>query len=197
MGNCVTHKTDRNQRNSNQFKLISRISKMDQAVFNDQKKEWNVDGVKDGNLILDQIDEKHAVCISKCQDTFIQIKGKVSHILLLNCKKVGLVFDTVVSSVEIMRCQSVEVQVMVDASMFSLERSESVTIYLNKESKDKARIVTNNSSLVSVGIPKENPEDGSLMVDVKSIVEQFVTSINKETGALETKPLDRKNDFMS
>ena len=83
---------------------------MDQAVFNDQKKEWNVDGVKDGNLTLDQIDEKHAVCISKCQDTFIQIKGKVSHILLLNCKKVGLVFDTVVSSVEIMRCQSVEVQ---------------------------------------------------------------------------------------
>ena len=86
---------------------------------------------------------------------------------------------------------------MVDACMFNLERSESVTIYLNKESKDKARIVTNNSSLVSVGIPKENPEDGSLMVDVKSIVEQFVTSINKETGALETKPLDRKNDFMS
>ena len=61
--------------------------------------------------------------------------------------------------------------------------------------KDKAR--TNKSSLISVGFPKENPKDGSLIVDVKSIVKQFVISINKETGTLETKPLDRKNDFMS
>ena len=51
--------------------------------------------------------------------------------------------------------------------------------------------------MVSVRIPKENPEEGSLMVDFKAIAKQFVTSINKETGALETKPLDRKNDFMS
>ena len=85
--------------------------KMEQAVFNDQKKEWSVEGVKDGNITLDQIEEKHAVCISECQDTIVQIKGKVNHILLLNCKKVGLVFDSVVSSVEVMRCQSLKVQV--------------------------------------------------------------------------------------
>ena len=84
---------------------------MEQAVFNDQKMEWSVEGVKDGDITLDQIEEKHAVCISECQDTIVQIKGKVNHILLLNCKKVGLVFDSVVSSVEVMRCQSLKVQV--------------------------------------------------------------------------------------
>ena len=78
-------------------------------------------------------------------------------------------------------------------NMFNVERSESVIIYLNKESRDKARIVTNNSSLVSVGIPKY-PWDTH---DEKPIIEQFVTSFNKETGELETHPLNRGGDFMS
>ena len=79
---------------------------------------------------------------------------------------------------------------LVDVNMFNVERSESVIIYLNKESRDKARIVTNNSSLVSVGIPKY-PWNTH---DEKPIIEQFVTSFNKETGELETEePSIRKH----
>ena len=113
-GELLPNQTDKNPQKGIRkasAKVTQPYKKMEQAVFNDQKKEWSVEGVKDGNITLDQIEEKHAVCISECQDTIVQIKGKVNHILLLNCKKVGLVFDSVVTSVEVMRCQSLKVQV--------------------------------------------------------------------------------------
>ena len=84
---------------------------MDQAKYNELKKEWTVEGIKDSQLTLDGVDAKQSVCIANCQDTFVKIAGKVSHVLLINCKKVGVVFDTVVASFEVMRCNSVEIQV--------------------------------------------------------------------------------------
>jgi len=170
---------------------------MDQAKYNELKKEWTVEGIKDSQLTLDGVDAKQSVCIANCQDTFVKITGKVSHVLMINCKKVGVVFDTVVASFEVMRCNSVEIQSMTDVKLMSVERSEGVTLYINKESVDNVRVVTNNASQVNVVVPRSDPEnkDETIMVS-KSVVEQFVTSIDKATGDLVTKPIDRANDYM-
>jgi len=169
---------------------------MDKASFDNLKKEWTLENIKDEQLTLEEVDAKQSLCIRQCQDTFVRVTGKVSHILLLNCKKVGVVFDSVVTSFEIMRCNSVEIQAMTEVKMISVERSEEVTLYINKESVDALKIVTNNSSQVAVTVPRPDPEnkDEDIMVS-KSIPEQFVTSIDKGTGELNTKTIDRVNDF--
>ena len=41
----------------------------------------------------------------------IQVKGKCSNIVLDQCKKTGLVLDSVMVGVEMVNCQSVQVQV--------------------------------------------------------------------------------------
>ena len=46
---------------------------------------------------------------------FVQIGGKCSNIVLDQCKKTGLVFDSVVAGVELVNCQSVQVQVIVSS----------------------------------------------------------------------------------
>ena len=45
-----------------------------------------------------------------------QVKGKCSNIVLDQCKKTGLVFDSVMVGMEMVNCQSVQVQVRQNTS---------------------------------------------------------------------------------
>ena len=101
---------------------------MDKAKYDDLKKEWTLENIKDEQLTLEEIDAKQSLCISQCQDTFVRVTGKVSHILLINCKKVGVVFDSVVASFEVMRCNSVEIQV--SNVRLTFERFSNLTLCL-------------------------------------------------------------------
>ncbi|KAG7271379.1 hypothetical protein CRUP_019924 [Coryphaenoides rupestris] len=53
---------------------------------------------------------KQVVYAYKCNNSTLQVKGKINSITLDNCKKVGLVFDDVVGIVEVINCRDVKVQ---------------------------------------------------------------------------------------
>ena len=60
---------------------------------------------------------------------------------------------------------------MTDVKLMSVERSEGVTLYINKESVDNVRVVTNNASQVNVVVPRSDPEnkDETIMVRPRPI----------------------------
>ena len=62
-------------------------------------------------------------------------------------------------------------QSMTDVKLMSVERSEGVTLYINKESVDNVRVVTNNASQVNVVVPRSDPEnkDETIMVRPRPI----------------------------
>lgn len=51
------------------------------------------------------------VYVFRCQDSTLTVKGKINSIVMDSCRKSSVVFDSVVSSIEFVNCQSVQMQV--------------------------------------------------------------------------------------
>lgn len=139
-------------------------------------------------LTLDNVEMRQAVRIENCQFTYVTVKGKVNSVSIIGCKKVQVTLESVVSSVEIFRCTGMEVQVATSAPTVTIEKSESISLYLldpvHSRSSD---IVTSCASTVNVVFPSE--EDGEWIE--RPIPEQFVSRVvNGAAGAhiIVTKP---------
>ncbi|XP_006818924.1 adenylyl cyclase-associated protein 1-like [Saccoglossus kowalevskii] len=63
------------------------------------------------NIVIETTAIKQVVYIYKCNDCTIQIKGKLNSITLDSCKKTGLAFDSLVSTLDLVNCQSIQAQV--------------------------------------------------------------------------------------
>lgn len=51
------------------------------------------------------------VYMFRCENSTLQIKGKINSVVMDSCKKCSLVFDSLVASAEFVNCQSVQMQV--------------------------------------------------------------------------------------
>lgn len=74
--------------------------------------------------------------------------------MLDSCKKTGVVLDSVVSSVEFVNCQSVQMQVLNKVPTVSIDKTDGCQIYLNDQSLDVS-IVSAKSSEMNVLVPKD------------------------------------------
>lgn len=66
------------------------------------------------NLVVDGAEMNNVVYMYKCVDSTLIVKGKINSIVMDSCKKSAVVFDSLVSSVEFVNCQSVQMQVQYD-----------------------------------------------------------------------------------
>ena len=62
-------------------------------------------------IVIEGAELQQSVYVYKCSGCTVQVRGKCSNIVLDQCSKTGLVFDSVVAGVELVNCQSVQVQV--------------------------------------------------------------------------------------
>jgi len=120
----------------------------------------------------------HSVYVYKCTDSVIQVSGKINSIILDSCKKTAVVFDSLVSSLEIVNCQSCQAQVMQTVPTIAIEKTDGCMVYLSKDSLG-AEIVSAKSSEMNILLPSESGE-----FTEHPIPEQFKTLI--ENGRLVT-----------
>ncbi|KAG0726801.1 Adenylyl cyclase-associated protein 1 [Chionoecetes opilio] len=135
-------------------------------------KKWFVEYQKDNKNV--KIDAKMAqtVYIFRCQNTVVQVKGKLTSVTLDSCKKSSVVFDNLVSGAEVVNCQSCQVQVMGLMPTISIEKTDGCQVFLSKESLN-TEIVTAKSSEMNIVVPKPDGEFAEL-----AIPEQFRTKLN-------------------
>lgn len=135
-------------------------------------KKWFVEYQKDAtNLVLDNCKMEHAIYIFKCENTVVQVKGKVNSIILDSCKKTSVVYDNLVSACEIVNCQSCQMQVMGKVATVSIEKTDGCQVYLSPESVG-VEIITAKSSEMNILIPKGDGDFTECPVP-----EQFKTTI--------------------
>ena len=121
-------------------------------------KKWVVEyHTGNKNIVIDNANLKQTVYVFKCNDSVVNVKGKVNSIVLDTCKKTALVFEDTVSGIEIVNCQSVQTQVTGKVPTISVDKTDGFMIYLSKESMD-AIVVSAKSSEMNVLVPDASGE---------------------------------------
>uniref|UniRef100_A0A914I9A0 C-CAP/cofactor C-like domain-containing protein n=1 Tax=Globodera rostochiensis TaxID=31243 RepID=A0A914I9A0_GLORO len=100
-------------------------------------------------------------------------------------QSVYVLFDSLLSQVEVINSQSVEVQSLGALPTISIQKTDGCQVYLSKESLG-AEIVTSKSSEMNVMVPKE---DGGDFTEFP-VPEQFKTTFDTAGNKLKTELLD-------
>lgn len=142
-------------------------------VFNRDGKKWLIEYQK-GNtgLVVEGAEMNNVVYVFRCENSTITIKGKINSIFLDSCKKCSVLFDTVVSSIEFVNCQSVQMQVLGHVPTISIDKTDGCQMYLSEKSKN-VEIISSKSSEMNVLLPKGASGDYT----EHPIPEQYKTTI--------------------
>ncbi|KAI8614885.1 adenylate cyclase associated N terminal-domain-containing protein, partial [Chytriomyces sp. MP71] len=115
-------------------------------------------------LVIENPELRHTVYIFICQNSTIQVKGKVNAVTWVDgCKKSGLLLDSVVSTVDIVNCKSVQVQITGKAPTVALDKTDGCQVYLSKLSVEigaQVEILTAMSSECNVLVEGEGEDGG-------------------------------------
>ncbi|KAL5493171.1 hypothetical protein EMCRGX_G014309 [Ephydatia muelleri] len=119
-------------------------------LVNDKK--WTIEW-QEGNKSIDlKVNSKQTVYIFKCNKSVVKVSGKCNSIAIDNCKHVAVVFDDVISAVEVVNSQSIQVQINGACPTVSIDKTDGCQVYLSKASLN-AEIVTAKSSEMNICVP--------------------------------------------
>ncbi|XP_047460513.1 adenylyl cyclase-associated protein 2 [Mugil cephalus] len=119
-------------------------------------KKWRVEYFEQKrDLVIEETELKQVVYVFSCNNSTVQIKGKINSIIIDNCKKLGLVFENVVGIVEIINSKDIQLQVLGTVPTISINKTEGCQVYLSKDSL-KCDIVSAKSSEMNIMIPQDD-----------------------------------------
>uniref|UniRef100_A0A3Q2PUI8 Adenylyl cyclase-associated protein n=1 Tax=Fundulus heteroclitus TaxID=8078 RepID=A0A3Q2PUI8_FUNHE len=121
-------------------------------------KKWKVENQEGAQgLVISNTELKQVVYAYKCNQSTLQVKGKINSITIDNCKKMGLVFDDVVGIVEVINCRDVKVQVMGKIPTISINKTDGCHVYLSQDSLS-CEIISAKSSEMNILVPNKDGE---------------------------------------
>ncbi|ORY50293.1 hypothetical protein BCR33DRAFT_694806 [Rhizoclosmatium globosum] len=142
------------------------------------------------DLVINDPEIRHTIYIYNCQNSTLQVKGKVNAVTLDNCKKTGLVLDSIVSTIDVVNCKSVQVQVTGRAPTVAIDKTDGCQVYLSKECVEgdaNVEVLTAMSSEVNVLVDGEG-EDGGFKE--RAVPEQIKSVVKK--GGMESLIVEHK-----
>ncbi|XP_060914956.1 adenylyl cyclase-associated protein 2 [Labrus mixtus] len=117
-------------------------------------KKWRVENFEQKHdLVIEETELKQVVYVFSCNNSTLQIKGKINSIILDNCKKLGLVFENVVGIVEIINSKGIQLQVLGKVPTISINKTEGCQVYLSTDSIS-CDIVSAKSSEMNIMVPQ-------------------------------------------
>ncbi|XP_072530988.1 adenylyl cyclase-associated protein 2 [Salminus brasiliensis] len=121
-------------------------------------KKWRVEYQEQTHdLVIDETELKQVVYVFSCNNSTLQIKGKVNSIIVDNCKKLGLVFENVVGIMEVINSKDIQLQVLGKVPTMSINKTDGCHVYLSKESLG-CEIVSAKSSEMNILVPQEGDD---------------------------------------
>ncbi|KAJ1937173.1 F-actin-capping protein subunit alpha, partial [Linderina pennispora] len=139
-------------------------------------------------VTIEATDMKQTVYIYNCTGTTVQVKNKMNSIAIDSCVKVGVVFDALMASCEVVNCRSVQIQAVETVPTILIDRTDGAHVYLSEAARDQTQITTAKVSEVNISFPweTENPEDDDFVE--QPIPEQYQTTV--QNGKLVTTILE-------
>ncbi|VDO80919.1 unnamed protein product [Schistosoma mattheei] len=106
------------------------------------------------------------------------ISGISYYFLLDNCKKTGVVFDHLISSIDVVNCQSVKIQCLGQLSTVNIDKTDGCQVFLSEDSK-YADVITAKSSEINILIPKGTDDFVSFFCFSKEMFTIFLDNIRR------------------
>jgi adenylyl cyclase-associated protein len=132
----------------------------------------------------------HSILITKCKNTTIQIHGKANAISIDSSPKVSVIVESLVSSVDVIKCPSFAVQVIETLPTILLDQVDGATIYLSPTSLN-TEVMTSKSSAVNIYLPPtEDAKESDQDYRECSVPEQFRSFV--KNGKLITEIVEHK-----
>jgi adenylyl cyclase-associated protein len=138
------------------------------VIENHTKESVVKEASPDGVLTIEITDPKQQVYMYNCDNVALKINGKFKSLILDKCKRCSVVFGSLISSVEIINCEKVQVQVSGVCPVFTIDKTKNVLVWLSKDSLAVSTFTTSLSTEMNVTFP-----DGDDMKELP-IPEQFV-----------------------
>lgn len=104
------------------------------------------------SLLVENAEMNNVAYLFKCENSTLTVKGKINGIIVDSCKKCCILFDNLVSSIEFVNCQSVQMQVLGSVPTVSIDKTDGCQMYLSDKSLD-VEIISSKSSEMNVMIP--------------------------------------------
>ena len=131
-----------------------------------------------GVITVEISDPKQQVYMYNCDNVTVQINGKFKSLVLDKCVRCSVVYDTLISSAEVVNCTKIQLQVTGICPVFTIDKTVNVLIWLSEQSKTVSTFTTSLSSELNVSYP-----DGDDQKELP-IPEQFVHKLNTAKGTL-------------
>ena len=144
-----------------------------------QGKKWVIEyhmgsRTEQKNIEIDG-DKTQSLYIYACQNTFIQVKGKVNSITMDKCKKTQVSFESCIGSLEVTSSEGCEVQVTERLPCCSIDKTKEFMLYLSKDSLE-CEINTSACTCINVTVPGKTEDADPIEMNIP---EQFVSHITK------------------
>lgn len=153
------------------------------VVENHTKESVIKEASKDGVITVDITDPKQQVYLYNCEGITVKVNGKFKSLVLDKCEKCAVVYDTLISSAEMVNCKKIQLQVNGVCPVFTIDKTVNVLVWLSKESAAISTFTTSLSSEMNVSYP-----DGDDQKELP-IPEQFVHKL-ETNGSLSSNVSD-------
>lgn len=146
------------------------------AICEKRSDNWFIEYQHDNVTTVSDTHLRQKVYIFGCTDASIVIEGKVNTITLDSCKTTKLLFDNVVSSLEIINSKSIQAQCKGIVPSVAIDKTDGCIVYVSWEGRE-VNFITSKSSEMNVSLPSGPGSDE--MIE-RPLPEQFVHRITKE-----------------
>ncbi|KAK5011867.1 suppressor of rasval19, partial [Cryomyces antarcticus] len=132
----------------------------------------------------------HSILISRCVKTTVRVIGKANAISVDNSSRFNLVIDSLVSSVDVIKCPNFALQVLGTLPTVLMDQVDGASLYLSKESLG-TEVFTSKCSSVNVvlppGVGASQEDDGKecpLPEQIRSVIMngQVISEIVEHAG---------------
>ena len=136
-------------------------------------KKWMIENqTKDCGVVTVDLDaaegHKFTIYVVACYEATIVVNGKCNSVTVDACAKCQVVFDSCISSFEVVNSKSMKVQVRGTCPSVAIDKTDGILTYLSKDTLPITSFLTSKSSDMQVSFPDDNDD----MVEAP-IPEQF------------------------
>ncbi|KAI5284104.1 hypothetical protein KEM54_001593 [Ascosphaera aggregata] len=137
-----------------------RAKKPARKVLNGNK--WTIENYDNHEGVLEiEATIQQSILISNCNKTIIKVGNKANAITCDNCRDLSIIVDSLISSLEIIKCPKFQLQIDGSVPTLLLEQVDGANIYLNEASLGSEFVSSKCSNINIILPPKEgSDEDG-------------------------------------